>query len=160
MITLKRILVPTDFSDFSKQAARYGCELAARFESNIDLLHVIELPVMAMPSPGAPLPDELIAGAETHAKEEIERWLTPEMRAGLDISHHVCRGAPFLEIVRFALENNSDLIVIGTHGRTGLVHALIGSVAEKVVRKAPCPVLSVRPEGHQFVMPWHLVEPT
>ena len=62
-------------------------------------------------------------------------------------------GTPFVEIVRHAKENDVDLIVMGTHGRTGLVHALIGSVAEKVVRKAPCPVLTVRPEGHQFIMP-------
>ena len=63
------------------------------------------------------------------------------------------QGTPFLEIIRYAKEKDIDMIVMGTHGRSGLVHMLMGSVAEKVVRKAPCPVLTVRPEGHKFVMP-------
>ena len=155
MISMKRILVPTDFSENSRQAARYACELAKKFDSQIDLLHVIESPVMAMPSPGAPLPEEFLADAEKDAARRMEQWIKNEQtELGLDVTQTVLRGAPFLEIVKFADEQNSDLIVIGTHGRTGLVHALIGSVAEKVVRKAPCPVLSVRPEGHQFIMPW------
>jgi nucleotide-binding universal stress UspA family protein len=62
-------------------------------------------------------------------------------------------GVPFLEIIRYAKEQDIDLIVVGTHGRSGLSHVLLGSVAERVVRKAPCPVLTVHPEGHQFVMP-------
>ena len=62
-------------------------------------------------------------------------------------------GTPFLEVIRYAKDHDIDLVIVGTHGRTGLVHVLMGSVAEKIVRKAPCPVLAVRPEGHQFVMP-------
>ena len=62
-------------------------------------------------------------------------------------------GVPFLEIIRYAKELEIDLIVLGTHGRTGLAHVLLGSVAERVVRKSPCPVLTVHPKGHQFVMP-------
>ena len=159
MITMKRILVPTDFSEFSRQAARYACELANKFDSQIDLLHVIESPVMAMPSPGAPLPDEFVDGVAKGAEECLALTLKQEQEEmSLDVNRTVVHGAPFAEIVKFAAEHDSDLIVIGTHGRSGVIHALIGSVAEKVVRKSPCPVLTVRPDGHQFVMPWQTHE--
>ena len=76
-----------------------------------------------------------------------------EWSRGKQIVRATRQGPPFLEIVRYAKENEIDMIVLGTHGRGGLAHMLMGSVAEKVVRKAPCPVLTVRPEGHQFEMP-------
>ena len=69
------------------------------------------------------------------------------------VVHATGDGPPFLEIIRYAKSNDIDLIIMATHGRTGLAHIMIGSVVEKVVRKAPCPVLTVRPSGHQFVMP-------
>ena len=72
---------------------------------------------------------------------------------GKTVVREVRYGYAYREIVRHAKEQNVDLIVVGTHGRTGLTHLFLGSVAEKVVRNAPCPVLTVRPEGHQFVMP-------
>ncbi len=153
MITLRQILVPTDFSDHSRQAADYACELAKRFEARIHLLHVVEPLTMAMPSPGAPLPEQLMSNAEEDANNQIEKWLSSPEEQALSVTRCVRRGAPFLEIIRYANVNNIDLIVMGTHGRSGLKHALIGSVAERVVRKASCPVLSVRPDGHQFVMP-------
>ena len=78
---------------------------------------------------------------------------TKDIREKLDAEHLVRRGAPFLETIRCAQELGVDLIVCGTHGRTGLKHALFGSVAEKIVRKAPCPVLSVRHPEHRFEMP-------
>jgi nucleotide-binding universal stress UspA family protein len=87
------------------------------------------------------------------AHAELEEWNDPDFEHAKRVTRSVIRGTPFVEIVRYAREQNVDLIVMGTHGRTGLEHALIGSVTEKVVRKAPCPVLTVRPEGHQFVMP-------
>ena len=82
------------------------------------------------------------------------RTLIPaDVRAGLDVEHVILRGMPFLEIIRYAKANEVDLIVIGTHGRSGMEHIIFGSTAEKVVRKAPCPVLSVKPAQHAFVMP-------
>jgi len=151
MISLKRILVPTDFSDYSKQAIAYACELARRFAAELQLLHVATPPALPMPYVGT-VSDQTFHPEET-AKKALEELDDPEFDQVSRIDRVVRVGTPFVEIVRYAKENDIDLIVMGTHGRTGLVHALIGSVAERVVRKAPCPVLTVRPEGHQFVMP-------
>jgi nucleotide-binding universal stress UspA family protein len=79
--------------------------------------------------------------------------LDPQWSAGKSIIRVIRQGPPFLEIVRYAKETAIDLIVIGTHGRTGLAHVFMGSVAEKVVRKSPCPVLSVRHPEHEFIAP-------
>lgn len=152
MIKLTKILVPTDFSDSSLHAAKYACELSKRFGAELHLLHVVEPVIMAMPSPGAPLPDQLLADNAQAAEERLPTWLS-EVERPEAMSHSVRRGPAFVEIVRCAKEQDADLIVLATHGRSGLTHALIGSVAERVVQKANCPVLTVRPEGHQFVMP-------
>jgi nucleotide-binding universal stress UspA family protein len=151
MITLDRILVPTDFSDHARQAIRYACELARRFECELHLLNVVQ-PLTTNVSYGGPIPDVLLH-PEQPAQAELDKLSEPGLEQISKVERTVRTGPPFLEIVRYARERDIDLIVMGTHGRTGLVHALIGSVAEKVVRKSPCPVLTVRPEGHQFVMP-------
>jgi nucleotide-binding universal stress UspA family protein len=151
VIRLERILAPTDFSECSAQAVEYACELGARFQAQVQLLHVVESPMLAVPSPGAPLPASLLAEAEAAAARELERFGAG--RGDVRIERRVIRGTPFVEIIRSARNERIDLVVIGTHGRGGIEHILIGSVAERVVRKAPCPVLVVRPEGHQFVMP-------
>jgi len=151
MISLKRILVPTDFSDYSKQAITYACELAKRFSAELQLLHVVPPPLVAAPYIGA-VADEVLQ-PEVASKQALEELDDPEFAQVSNVERVIQTGTPFVEIVRYAKEIDADLIVMGTHGRSGLVHALIGSVAEKVVRKAPCPVLTVRPEGHQFVMP-------
>ncbi len=153
MINLGRILVPTDFSDCSQEAANYACELASRFGAEIHILHVLEPPTRAMPSPGAPLPEQLLADVREQAEKQLDLWLSNFSSQPEKVTQSVRRGTPFVEIVRCAKENDTDLIVIATHGYSGLSHALMGSVAEKVVRKAPCPVLAVREKGHQFVMP-------
>jgi nucleotide-binding universal stress UspA family protein len=90
---------------------------------------------------------------EIAAAKELDSLQVPRSDEIPHLERAIEMGIPFVEIVRHARKKNIDLIVIGTHGRTGLDHMLLGSVAEKVVRKAPCPVLTVRPEGHQFVMP-------
>jgi len=151
MISLKRILVPTDFSDCSKQAITYACELAKRFSGELQLLHVAVPHAMPMPYVGA-VSEQAFHPEET-AKKALEELEDSEFDQVSRVERAVRTGTPFVEIVRHAKENDIDLIVLGTHGRSGLVHALIGSVAERVVRKSPCPVLTVRPEGHQFVMP-------
>jgi len=98
------------------------------------------------------VPEELLEPEES-ARQALESWNDPAYEAARKVVRTIVTGTPFIEIVRYARENQIDLIVVGTHGRSGLMHSLIGSVAERVVRKASCPVLTVRPEGHQFVMP-------
>lgn len=153
MILLKRILVPTDFSEFSKIAADYACELAAKFDAELHLLHVLQSHPTATPrfAMGLALPGS-VQESRADAEEALASVVDPQRRKGRTIVR-VVEGAPFVQIVRYARENEIDLIVVGTHGHSGLVHVLMGSVAENVVRKSPCPVLTVRPEGHQFVMP-------
>jgi nucleotide-binding universal stress UspA family protein len=153
MIEIKRIALPTDFSDPCWTAAQYAFELARRFDAQLDLLHITESTLTAMPSPGSPLPPEVVADTREEAERELRDWHASEFDELPAVTREVIRGVPFVEIVRFAKQHDVDLIVMGTHGRTGLPHLLIGSVAERVVRKSPCPVLTVRPEGHQFIMP-------
>jgi len=156
MIKLERILVPTDMSEFSGHALRYGCEFANRFGAELHLLNVVQDIVAMVPEPGLafPAPGEYMAEMQDAAKQALEQL--PEsgkVQPEITVHREVRVGTPFLEIVRYAKDIDADMVVIGTHGRTGLAHVLLGSTAEKVVRKAPCPVLTVRPEGHDFVMP-------
>ena len=155
MIQLNKILVPTDFSDFSGHALRYGCEFARRFNAELHILNVVEdlYPIVPEPGMSSVLAPNYLVDLSDSAKREIEKLPPAEQSEGLTVQRAVLTGTPFLEIIRYARDHDCDLIVIGTHGRSGLVHALMGSVSEKVVRKAPCPVLAVRPNGHDFVMP-------
>lgn len=150
MITLQKLLIPTDLSEHSERARSYACELAKRFAAELHLLHVV--PPISLPGYVGPIPDELLH-PEEGARRELEEWNDPEFEHTKGVVRSVVTGTPFVEIVRYARDRNMDLIVMSTHGRSGLVHALVGSVTEKFVRKASCPVLTVRPEGHQFVMP-------
>lgn len=151
MITLKRILVPTDFSEHSDSAMRYGAELAAKFGAELHLLHAIETAPM-MYGEGAWFPPENEAELEAAAVKQLDD-LHIEAAESLTVTRKSVHGHPFVETVRYARDNDIDLIVMGTHGRGPVAHMLLGSVAEKVVRKAPCPVLTVRDGEHEFVMP-------
>ena len=156
MIKLDRVLVPTDFSDFSRPAMQYGCAIAARFGAELHLLHIVPDPAMLVPEAAAFSIETMQAQSESLVKdaEALLQKLPPDgWDDGKPVVRKVRVGAAFMEIIDYARENEIDLIVIGTHGRSGLMHVLIGSVAERIVRKAPCPVLTVKPEGHQFVMP-------
>jgi len=150
MITLERILVPTDFSECAEQARSYAAELAKRFASEVHLLHVVA--PLALPGYVGPIPEDLLH-PEEGARKELEAWDEPALKEAKQVIRAVSMGTPFVEVIRYARDRNVDLIVMGTHGRSGIAHALIGSVTERVVRKSPCPVLTVRPEAHQFVMP-------
>lgn len=151
MIKLKKILVPIDFSKFSAKALRYAEELAEKFHAEIHLLHAFET-VPIMNGEGVYFPPDVAAQEEEAARKQLD-----EQKVNVPDSVPVVRklnhGHPFVEVVRYAKENEIDLIIMGTHGRGAIAHMLLGSVAEKVVRKAPCPVLTVRDEEHEFVMP-------
>ncbi len=153
-IRIQSILLPTDFSTNSATATEYACELATKFDAELHLLHTLEIHPVATPDFGMGL--ALPRYAE-ESKEVTEKALHGVIDAnwskGRKVVHAIVEGSPVKEIVRYARTQNIDLIVISTHGRTGLAHVLMGSVAENVVRTAPCPVLTVRPAGHQFVMP-------
>jgi len=156
MIQLNRILFPTDFSELSVHALSYARAFAEAYDAELHVLHVVDEAyaywlVMGPNSlPAGPPPEELAAAAE----KQMDKFVSEKISgAGMPIVKHVRMGRPFLEIIHYAREQDIDLIVLGTHGRSGLRHALLGSVAERVVRKAPCPVLTIRHPEHDFVMP-------
>ena len=153
-LQLQRILLPTDFSDYSFAAASYACELAAKFGAELHLLHTLEHYYSLTPEFGLgfAVPTQ-ISKSRVAAEKALSTLLDSSWSASGKVIHRVIEGSPKVEIVRYARAENIDLIVISTHGRTGLSHMLIGSVAETVVRTSSCPVLTVRPKGHQFVMP-------
>ena len=161
MIQLKRVLFPTDFSSASESAREYALTLAERFDAELHLLHVIHDWVERMPEFGMGLSVPAWAEQGPARRRDLEesaiRQLPALTPSGWSEQHRVTiavkEGEPFVEIVKYAREHEIDLIVIGTHGRGAVAHALLGSVAERVVRKAPCPVLTVRPSSHAFVMP-------
>jgi len=153
-ISLKTIVCAVDFSEYSDYALRYAVDLAKIFDADLRLIHVVELPFLPSYSlagvPDLSLPvDEIEEGS----RSRMQGVLKDCRRKHAEVEGEVRTGTAFLEIINYAREVGADLIVVGTHGRTGLSHMIIGSVAEKVVRKAPCPVLSVKHPDHQFEMP-------
>jgi nucleotide-binding universal stress UspA family protein len=155
MIAIERILLPTDFSEHSKHAAQYACTLADKFQAEIHLIHVLQDLVAMVPEAGLafPPPGDYLQDLRVSAEKALVDFLPSDWRAGITVQRALRDGIPFVEIVRYAKENHADLIVMGTHGRSGLAHVLLGSSAEKVVRKASCPVLTVRPPNHEFQLP-------
>lgn len=153
MIAIKKILFPTDFSDCAKTAQRYAWTLAQQFQAELHVLHVMADVMMMMPEPGLSLslPQNYLVDLKTEAEQALDKVLAGAAQPGQKIVRALRMGNPFAEIVKYAEEMEIDLIVVGTHGRGALAHMLIGGVAEKVVRKAKCPVLSVRPAGHHFI---------
>ncbi len=152
MINIKRILMPTDFSDSGKTALMYAVAFADQFGAAVDLLHVVEpVPAGALLS-YRPL-QELKQSMRSDAEKQMEDLHGEWADYAFPVNKIVVEGYPFVEIIKYARENSSDMIVMGTHGRGAIAHMLLGSVAEKVVRKAPCPVLTVRHPEHEFVHP-------
>lgn len=153
MIALKNVLVPTDFSETSDSALRYGKALAQAFGAAIHVIHVVEEPygqpwaVEAYGFSLASLQEEWIKDAQTR----LAASLTDEEKTSLKATPTTILGHPVMEILRYAEDHAIDLIVMGTHGRGPLGHVVLGSVAERVVRKAPCPVLTVRAKEREFV---------
>jgi nucleotide-binding universal stress UspA family protein len=155
MIDLKHILVPTDFSKFSDVALHYAIALAEKFGAELHLLHVVQDLALFIPDavsvvPAMPVPVEQFTAA---ARTALDRVVRENNLERFTVHREVREGTPFYEIIRYAKEADIDLIVMGTHGHSGLAHVLLGSATEKVVRKAPCPVLTVRHPEHEFVHP-------
>lgn len=155
MIKLAKILYPTDFSELSLVALKYARSFAEQYDAQVHCLNVVDEAYQYWLAMG---PDGVPVGQDTakmvQAAEEQMSTFEGKYLSGLPkVITKTLTGRPFVEIVRYAREQAIDLIVIATHGRSGLSHVLMGSVAERVVRKAPCPVLTCRSPEHEFVMP-------
>ena len=144
--TITRILVPTDFSATSDAALDFAKTIAATFGASLHLLHVFEDPFVTgafAAETYAPLPPATRADLFDDATARLAHRLPPADRTCFHGTTEIVTGISAPAIVDYAREHDIDLIVMGTHGRTGMAHLLIGSVAERVVRTAPCPVLTV-----------------
>ena len=149
MIEIRKILAPTDFSPHAETGVRYACALAERFGSTLHLLHVLSdiVPVGPDPMLAPVLPPEYYAESETESKQALEKLLGPTWGKPKALETSVKWGSPVESVIDTAKAIGADLIVIATHGRTGLKHIFLGSVAEQIVREAPCPVLTIRDQS-------------
>jgi len=148
MIALRRILIPVDFSDTSSEAVRYAVALARTFGAQLIILRVGD---QARSDLDMEFPLGLDGSVTDGVRERLGKILTPADQRELKPKLAIRPGTPASEIVDYASEHRIDLIVMGTHGRGVVGHAVMGSVAEKVVRTAPCPVLTVRSAQFGFV---------
>ena len=147
MAAIQRILVPTDFSAASDIALQYAIDMAERMGSKIDLLHVVDDASFALAYPDGvyvPAVPELRAQLIQEASDQLEKPAQRCIAAGVSNSHETLVGSPARVIAQTAASRGTDLIVMGTHGRSAFAHFVLGSVAERVVRTAPCAVLTVR----------------
>ena len=148
MIKLEKILCPLDFSENSQEALQYAIHLMLKDDdATLYLVHVVDSRVFDYSGPMYEQEVPLMkVELDQSTREQLEKKLLAEIPEEIQnrVETTILFGVPFLEIIMAARDKNIDLIVIGTHGRTGLAHMIMGSVAEKVVRKAPCPVLSVK----------------
>jgi nucleotide-binding universal stress UspA family protein len=154
MISLGTILVATDFSEPSECALKYGRALAEAFRGSLHVVHVVP---DSMALPWATMADGMAMADvqkrwETDARERLEKLVAGFGSPHVHVELSIRAGDPVREITRYARAQAVDLVVLGTHGRGPVAHMIMGSVAERVVRTAPCPVLTVRHPQHEFVM--------
>ncbi len=156
MLSIKKILYPTDFSEYSLAALPYAIELSLQNNAELHCMHVVDetyqyyLSGAYVDSVGVSISPGKI---RDNAQKELDKFTAEHLSNVSKLVPKIVSGKPFLEIIKYAKDNKIDLIVLGTHGRSALATMLLGSVAEKVIRKAPCPVLTVRHPKHKFEMP-------
>jgi nucleotide-binding universal stress UspA family protein len=142
LLTITNVLVATDFSDCSKAAVEYGRAVAQTFGARLHVMHVAEPPVTDFLTPGAPMP---VVNTEPAERQLLETSINDDDRETLRAKLVFARGDGAAQsIAEYAAQRHIDLVVVGTHGRRGLARVLAGSVANEVIRIAPCPVLTVR----------------
>ena len=152
MIKLRKVLVPTDFSESARHALTYGISFAREYQAQLTVLHVVENLTVGYASDLFPVPmAEVFQEISGYAKAELAKLGSVAREKNVDVVEQVVQGKPSAEIIRFARETEVDMIVLGTHGKGMLDQALFGSTTERVVRRAPCPVLTVRLAEHEFV---------
>lgn len=149
----KKILCPVDFSEFTPEVIKYAIDIAKKYGSDLHVMHVVPNMTYFTPYESFLTPENLIA-VEKNIQDDVERSFTKLLKGDDVPTRRVIKaGVPFVEIIDYAKSENVDLIVMGTHGHSAIEHILIGNVAEKVVRKSPCPVMTIRPKGKVFKMP-------
>jgi nucleotide-binding universal stress UspA family protein len=149
----KKILCPVDFSEFTKDVITCAADISKQYGAELHVLHVIPNLTYFTPYESFLTPENLVA-MEKNIQDEVDRDFKKVLgEVGIDVRKVVRTGGAFVEIIDYAKTEGIDLIVMGTHGRSGIEHILIGNVAEKVVRKSPCPVMTIRPRGKEFKMP-------
>jgi nucleotide-binding universal stress UspA family protein len=150
---IRHILVPTDFSDGSAEAYETALAMAEDTGARLTLFHVQNLPGLGLPDVIMPVAPEMLRHMEHSVELILEQLVSRARQRGLDADYKTMVGSGNIhgEICRAAKELGVDLLVLGAHGKGGFGHAILGSVAEKVVRRAPCPVLTVRPQSHSFL---------
>ena len=151
MTEFGKILFPTDFSESAENASRYALSLAKKYGSKVYVIHVIE-PFTYTTEFGLDFSAQL-KEMEASARRLLDDIVASIKKTNLDVESVLITGEPFVEIIKYARKEQVDLIVMATHGRSGIEHMLMGSVAEKVVRKSPCPVLTIKKSGQTFTMP-------
>lgn len=145
---IRHILCPTDFSDGAGEAFSTALDMARDSGAQLTLLHVLHVPISTFPDSILPVTPDLVRDLEHSVELVLQRLCDKARAAGVAATYQTTFGATHAEICSAADKQGVDLIVIGTHGRSGFAHVLLGSVAEKVVRHAQCPVLTVRPRMH------------
>ena len=139
-----RVLLPVDFSASSLRACEVAVFFARQFDAEIDLVHVVESPLLEITPYHFAVPDSVWDDLRERAREQLEAQRQKIAAEGVRVEAHLRHGVPDQAICDVAEQSSADLIVMGTHGRTGLAHVLLGSVAERTLRRASCPVLTVK----------------
>jgi nucleotide-binding universal stress UspA family protein len=142
-VKIKKILVPVDFSKHSAKAAQVGLEFAKAFGAEVQVLHAYSLPVGVVGPYDYQIPANILAEMRESAARRVDQEVKKLSGAGVQVSGVITEGVPTQAIVEAAERIGADLIVMGTRGLTGLKHVVLGSVAERTIRHAPCPVLTV-----------------
>ena len=141
---IKRILLATDFSPWARRAADYACAIACSWKASLTVLSVVEF--MPGLNPDYPVHQQYLADLLKHATADLTNLKVRTERRGIAVTTRVATGIPSEEVITAAQAEDSDLIIVGTRGKTGLAHVMLGSIAERVIRGASCPVLTVRTE--------------
>lgn len=151
---VNKILIPTDFSTTSRHALKYAADLNKYFSARLFLVHVLQdFTDFSEYNLSPSILPQLYAELEQAAALRLDEMVAELVPPGMHCDTYILHGIPFSEIVSFALTEQVDLIVVGSHGRTGLKHVLFGQTAEKIVKKAHCPVLTVKDPDMGFSMP-------